>query len=784
MPRKAIRDLRKQVRALREVEEQLEAEAAAVETKRQRLREQRLGALGFAADSVVIEEGGEKREIPSKMTQSAEEEQGDRMQWKETTVKVQAGAVHEIPVQVAQGDGVQWKFASIGGDVAFCAMLELKTGEVVSLVEKDRVESDIRQIEDKATAVEAGRVWLQFDNSYSWITNKEITYSITTTKAGVSSPPAPAISNGGSNLDQHEHQEKGGKLVFFVLGAPGSGKGTQCEIISKKKGFVHLSAGDLLRQEQSNPASKDGALIKAYIKEGKIVPIEITVKLLMAAIHEQPSACYFIDGFPRNQDNLEGWVRETAQSGVHVAGVLFFDCPDEVTTARLLERGKTSGRADDNEETIKKRLETFKNDTIPIVKYFEKRGQVWQIDTNRDVATVSKDLEMLLEKLIPEFMKEIAPFRVQQEPQTQTQAKPRAPIVSPARPRKPQSLVTGNGDAIVQSHNPGKPLRVILGTMTMGGQMSLDESTDMFETFASSKCVRAHLTAGRMEIDTASAYQNGLTEEYIGRIFGARRDLKEFTFVATKANPFPGFGEVLTAESINSQVSKSLTSMGLNSVDVLYLHAPDHVTDIQVTLEAMQKLYVQGKFREFGLSNYSAWETVRIFYLCKERGFVTPSVYQGMYNAITRDVERELLPALKCLGIRFYAYNPLAGGFLSGKHRFIIDLPSEGRFGENSLGVRYRDRFWKQEYFQALDVIADTCAERNIGMTSASIRWLMHHSELIGGRNDGVIVGASTLWHLEENLEAAAERPLPAAVIDAFDKAWEMCKPACPSYSR
>ncbi|CAG8699362.1 29566_t:CDS:2, partial [Racocetra persica] len=93
-----------------------------------------------------------------------------------------------------------------------------------------------------------------------------------------------------------------GTIVIFVLGGPGSGKGTQCSKIVKDFGFVHLSAGDLLREEQQNPNSKDGDLIKTYIKEGKIVPMEITVKLLSKKIQESKSNIFLIDGFPRKQD--------------------------------------------------------------------------------------------------------------------------------------------------------------------------------------------------------------------------------------------------------------------------------------------------------------------------------------------------------------------------------------------------------------------------------------------------------------------------------------------------
>lgn len=144
--------------------------------------------------------------------------------------------------------------------------------------------------------------------------------------------------------------------VIFVLGGPGSGKGTQCANIVRDFGFVHLSAGDLLRAER-NSGSADADLINDYIKQGQIVPVEITVKLLKKAIQknaDEGSQNFLVDGFPRNADNLAGWKKEM-DGYADVLFVLFFDCPEDVMEARLLERGKSSGRADDNIESIKKR---------------------------------------------------------------------------------------------------------------------------------------------------------------------------------------------------------------------------------------------------------------------------------------------------------------------------------------------------------------------------------------------------------------------------------------------
>lgn len=126
----------------------------------------------------------------------------------------------------------------------------------------------------------------------------------------------------------------------------------------------------------------------------------------------------------------------------------------------------------------------------------------------------------------------------------------------------------------------------------------------------------------------------------------------------------------LTAKSVKEQFNISLERMKQKSIDLLYLHVPDWNTPILETLTAINDLYKEGKFKRFGLSNYASYQVMEIYYLCKEKAFVLPTVYQGMYNGITRDVETELFGCLRYLGIKFYSYNILAGGILSGKHKY------------------------------------------------------------------------------------------------------------------
>ncbi|KAH3668410.1 hypothetical protein OGAPHI_002164 [Ogataea philodendri] len=176
--------------------------------------------------------------------------------------------------------------------------------------------------------------------------------------------------------------------VIFVLGGPGSGKGTQCSRLVKNYDFVHLSAGDLLRAEQANPNSEYGSLIAHYIKEGLIVPQEITINLLKNAVvdnHKNHGKTKFlIDGFPRKMDQAVSFENLVVKSKL----VLYFECPEEVMLQRLLERGKTSGRTDDNLESIKKRFRTFVETSMPVVDYFGKQDRVVKVNCNQPVEEV------------------------------------------------------------------------------------------------------------------------------------------------------------------------------------------------------------------------------------------------------------------------------------------------------------------------------------------------------------------------------------------------------------
>lgn len=185
--------------------------------------------------------------------------------------------------------------------------------------------------------------------------------------------------------------------VFFVLGGPGSGKGTQCEKIRDDYHVVHLSAGDLLREEQHSGSelAKD---IQNYIANGKLVPGEVTVKLIEQAMRKRGwgKNQYLIDGFPRSQDNLDHFNKILGEQ-VDFKFVLFYECSFETMEKRIMERGKTSGRDDDNAEALKKRFETYNESTKPIVEHFEKENKLKKISAEKSVDEVYAETKKILD---------------------------------------------------------------------------------------------------------------------------------------------------------------------------------------------------------------------------------------------------------------------------------------------------------------------------------------------------------------------------------------------------
>lgn len=182
--------------------------------------------------------------------------------------------------------------------------------------------------------------------------------------------------------------------VVFVLGGPGTGKGTMCELAEAQLGWIHLSTGELCREECERGGEK-ADIIEAELAKGKLAPDDIMVELLKEAMDKAMRATgktnFLLDGFPRCMGNLDGWY-EIYGKDAELPRMLFFDCPFEVLEQRILGRAKFTGRKDDNVEYIKLRYDTFREETIPTVEFFREKGLCVDIDTSRGRKDVYDDV--------------------------------------------------------------------------------------------------------------------------------------------------------------------------------------------------------------------------------------------------------------------------------------------------------------------------------------------------------------------------------------------------------
>ena len=322
----------------------------------------------------------------------------------------------------------------------------------------------------------------------------------------------------------------------------------------------------------------------------------------------------------------------------------------------------------------------------------------------------------------------------------------------------------------------GDRVKTVLGTMAISTKLNKEESAAFLDFYAN---------CGYNELDTAIFYGSGKTEVVMGQCDAG----KNFT-IATKANPIftngKGAEQItgLTKESVATQLKLSLSRLQTKKVHIFYLHWPDHNNPILETLEAVNEAYTKGQFEIFGISNYASWQVAQICELCKANNWVQPKVYQGMYNVFTRDIEHELIPCLRYYGLSYYAYNPLAGGLLTGKYSRNDD-PDTGRFdGKSRWGKVYRERFWNDIIFDAMEEMKDLLSKYNLTILEVSIRWLYHHSILSSKYGDAVILGASSIEHLKTNIEASEKEALPDEIVEKLNELWKRFESTCPKYYR
>lgn len=253
--------------------------------------------------------------------------------------------------------------------------------------------------------------------------------------------------------------------------------------------------------------------------------------------------------------------------------------------------------------------------------------------------------------------------------------------------------------------------------------------------------------------------------------------------IATKWYPFNAGDH--KAEKVEEALNKSLSELGTDSIDIFYLHAADRSLPFQEPLRKIDELYRQGKFRTFAVSNFTAYELAEVVMLCKANGWVQPTLYQGMYNAITRSIDPELITACRRYGLDIVVYNPIAGGIFSGKYK-SSETPAEGRYSDTNArqGSAYRKRYFKDATFDALRVIEPVAQAEGLTLLEVAFRWLVHHSALNikDGGNDGIIIGVSSQEQLEQNLRDLQKGPLPEKVVQALDEAWLIAKPTTANY--
>lgn len=304
---------------------------------------------------------------------------------------------------------------------------------------------------------------------------------------------------------------------------------------------------------------------------------------------------------------------------------------------------------------------------------------------------------------------------------------------------------------------------------------------------------------GYNEVDTARMYVSGKQEAWTRDANWKDRGLT----LATKIYPEePGMHE---PSQLRKLITSSLNELGSDSVDIFYLHAPDRSVSYEDTLAEVDKFYQEGKFKRLGLSNYAAWEVAEIYTLAKERGWVRPSIYQAMYNVISkcnalfsnppeltgkiaRDIESELVPCCRKFGMDIVVYNPLAGGLFSGKIKSADLAPTDGRFSDSyKYGKLYRDRFLNKANMEALKIAEDATQKHNLTLLETAMRWVIHHSAMktrAKGGNDGVVVGVSNFQQLQGNLKDFEKGPLPEDVVAALDRAWLVAKATAAPYWR
>jgi aryl-alcohol dehydrogenase-like predicted oxidoreductase len=316
---------------------------------------------------------------------------------------------------------------------------------------------------------------------------------------------------------------------------------------------------------------------------------------------------------------------------------------------------------------------------------------------------------------------------------------------------------------------PGTNLKVSalsLGTMMFGGQTGEADSLSILD-YAYEQGVNFW--------DTANVYNQGESERIVGK---GLRACREKLFLATKVNGQMGdnpFNKGLSRRNILAAVDASLSRLDTDYIDLYYMHAPDYETEIEESLEAMSSLVRLGKIRYVGISNFAAWQVADMLAICDKRGYIAPVLSQNVYNLITRGVETELIPFLLKHKLGMAVYNPIAGGFLAGKHK--PGRPSENtRFANNAS---YYDRYWSDENFDAVDKLTAIAEKAGLSILQLAMRWSVARPGVTS-----IISGVSRLEQLKQNIASLDGPALGDEVLASCDEVWKSLAGTRFAYNR
>jgi aflatoxin B1 aldehyde reductase len=283
------------------------------------------------------------------------------------------------------------------------------------------------------------------------------------------------------------------------------------------------------------------------------------------------------------------------------------------------------------------------------------------------------------------------------------------------------------------------------------------------------------LKHGITTIDTARLYQG--SEVAIGEL----EKRTQFTIDTKLVGGFaPGN---VSYDSVIKDIPDSLSRVGIKQFDILYIHAPDDSTPFEETLRGINEGYKNGAFRRFGLSNFSPEQVQTVYDICKEKGYVIPTAFQGNYSPVARHLETNLFPLLKKLGLVFYAYSPIAGGFLT---KTAADLDSgAGRFNPQAIGGLYSKLYDKPSLRAALTKWNEIADKEGVSKAELAYRWVAHHSAIAGegfvqGEENGVIIGASRIEQIEQTAEGIKKGKLSDEAVKGIEEIWQSVKDDAP----